>query len=212
MMAKDKFEQLKALSNAGGVTREPMKFGRLQKDNSKESSSKGHPEDDLTKECYTAFINKYPEYHKCLHHIPNENFVREISRKRQDMGVVAGVADFQLNIPAMIDGVFIAGLDIELKAGKNGQRWSQKEFEDYSLATWHIYRVVKSVDDFMRCIDEYMARVDPSIHASIKRLYSMWEPKKKELEAQKQKRSLNSSRSELAKKLGIDPSRIHGLE
>lgn len=208
----EKWKQFVAKNNEGCA--QPTKKTRKPKalNTEKESAPKGHPEEDLTMECRAEFIKKYPEYHKCLHHTPNENFVSEIGGKRKAMGVVAGVADFQLNIPAIIDGVTIAGLDIELKVGRNGQRWSQKEYEDYSLATWHIYRVIKSVEDFMECIDNYMSHVDPSVHAAIKRLHKMWEAKWKDIDADKEKRQEKNERAEIAKRLGIDPSRIHGLD
>jgi len=211
----EKYEKFLQANLAGGVSRPARKSRKpiLDLPEKKEDyTPKGNPEEQLTMDCYSEFIRKYPELHKRLWHTANENFVREIGGKRKAMGVLTGVPDFKLDIPAVIDGAHICGLDIELKVPGNYQQKTQKEFEDYSLATGHIYRVVKSVEDFMSLIDRYLTFVDPQIIDAIKRLNIKWKAIWEEEQTKKERRAQASECNEIARRLGIDPSRIHGMK
>lgn len=178
------------------------------------------PEDKLTIECRNEFLKKYPYLHKNFWHTANENYATgkkggQTGAKRQAMGLVSGVSDFSLMLPIMVENGWIHGLFIELKCPGNYQIPSQKEFEEFSIAAGYMYRVCRSVEEFMKLADEYIARVDPAIIASLKAIYAKWEPIKEKKEAEKEMRKLQPKKSqlekdrqELAKRLGISPDRM----
>lgn len=78
-------------------------------------------EEQLQAQCYQWFHNQYPALRGLLFHIPNggNRSMRE-GAKFKAMGVVAGIPDMILCVPAMdnISVAYIYGLFIELKAMK----------------------------------------------------------------------------------------------
>lgn len=98
---------------------------------------------------------QYPQYEMLLFHIPNggwRNFKTAARLKRE--GVVAGVADLFLAIPAG----WRHGLFIEMKR-ENGGRQSpkQKEFEQAVYAKGYAYYVARGWKDAATIIKLYLA-------------------------------------------------------
>lgn len=133
------YEELKAKYNGLNVRRRPR-----------------YLEDQLQKSCVSWFDLQYPEYRLLLHHSPNGGKRNPIeAAKFKQMGVRAGFPDLVLLIPNK-DHPFLA---IELKAGKNDQQESQKDYEREFGKIGAKYVVVRSIGEFIKVVNEYLNNV-----------------------------------------------------
>ncbi len=110
-------------------------------------------ESKLQQSCITWFRLQYPRLEKLLFAVPNgsrRDVVTGAILKRE--GVVAGVADLILLIPKK----GYASLCIEMKYGKNGQSDSQKEWQRLAEAAGNKYVVCRSLEEFMRHVNQYL--------------------------------------------------------
>jgi hypothetical protein len=112
-----------------------------------------HQEDNLQMACVRWFDYQYPKYRILLHHSPNggKRDAREAGRFKA-MGVRPGFPDLFLAVPS--SGYH--GLFIELKAGKNNQTDTQIEFETRLKEHGYSYCVVRSVEEFISEVVEYL--------------------------------------------------------
>lgn len=85
-------------------------------------------EDKIQADCFQWLWNKYPKTRGLLFHIKNGGSIlsaRE-GNKFKAMGVVAGIPDLCLAVPAMSQGVYYPALYIEMKKPKGSTSDSQK--------------------------------------------------------------------------------------
>lgn len=111
-----------------------------------------HPEDDLQKSCVRWFAYQHPLL--LLSHTPNggKRNAREAARFKA-LGVKPGIADLILWVQKGGYGA----LCIELKAGKGTQSEHQQAFERYCRMHSYCYRIVRSLDEFIGTVTDYLA-------------------------------------------------------
>jgi hypothetical protein len=121
---------------------------------------RNHKEDDLQIDCITWIRLQYPDV-VCFHAKNGGSLksAREGARFKK-MGVLAGTPDLFVMQPGQLIGLFAViyhGLFIELKAGKAGkQSEAQKDFEQKAIAAGYAYHVVRSLDEFMDIVNNYL--------------------------------------------------------
>lgn len=145
-------------------------------------------ESGLQIQCVRWFQLQYPAFSRLLFHAKNES--ASASRRvaiEAAAGVVPGVPDLILALPSKpnksplaieFNGVIYeniiqyASLGIELKYGKtNNQSQAQRDFQAFFEAAGNKYLVIRSLDEFITAINEYMALVPESIKLAVKNVY-----------------------------------------
>lgn len=147
-------------------------------------------ESGLQIQCVTWFRMQYPAFAKLLFHAKNESSMRS-RRIAIDAagGVVPGVPDLILALPAFYpenvslssyeesmgffgnDG-FFCNLGIELKYGKtNNQTPAQKEFQKFYEASGNRYELVRSLDQFIAVVKDYMKHVPESVKINVGKVF-----------------------------------------
>lgn len=113
----------------------------------------GHEEDDLQMRCVAWFRLQFPQLSRLLHHSPNggRRDAREGARFKR-MGVQAGFPDLVL----LVASRGFHALFIELKTPTGRQQDTQKEYQRLVEAQGYRYVVVRSLDDFMTTIRDYI--------------------------------------------------------
>lgn len=118
---------------------------------------RGSPEGRVQAECVKIAWNEYPETRGLYYAIPNENSRVDSNSAtgaiRRSMGVLAGCADTYL---AMARGGYF-GLYIEFKSDVGRQRKEQVEFQQRVEQQGYKYVVVRSVEEWRKEWDEYLA-------------------------------------------------------
>jgi len=112
-------------------------------------------EDKLQIACKYWFDCQYPDYALLLHHSPNEGKLMQHDRdgaKRKAMGMRTGFPDFIFLKPNR----FYPFLAIELKSAKGRQTQHQKEYQEAVEGNGGKYVIVRSLDDFIAVINEYL--------------------------------------------------------
>lgn len=106
--------------------------------------------------CVRWFRYQYPNLAMLLYAIPNGGARDRVTgAKLKAEGVVAGVADLFLSVPRC----GFHGMYIEMKAGKNTQTESQKEFQRSVESEGYLYKVIRSFDEFMQEVEDYLQNV-----------------------------------------------------
>lgn len=145
-------------------------------------------EGGLQIQCVSWFKSQFPAFAKLLFHAKNEAGGHNPKKVAIDAaaGVVPGVPDLILALPAHYQVAeaspaksFFAefqtffDLGIEMKFGKtNNQTPAQKEFQRFYEASGHKYVVVRSLDEFMSVVKDYMLHVPDHIINRIKEIYA----------------------------------------
>lgn len=112
-----------------------------------------HLEDSLQKRCVMWFSLQYREYAKLLHHSPNGGKRNAIeAAKFKAMGVRAGFPDLILCIARQ----GYHGLFVELKTAKGRQSDNQKYYQAVLEEQGYKYVVIRSIEDFIATINDYM--------------------------------------------------------
>ena len=110
-----------------------------------------HLESQLQTTCVNYFRIRYPN--EVIFAIPNGGNRSSITGailKRE--GVMAGVADlFIMAARAEYHGLFV-----EIKLPKGRVQESQQHFENLCILHGYGYRIARSIDEFMGCVDSYM--------------------------------------------------------
>ena len=130
-----------------------------------------YEESKLQQACVGWFRGEYPEYAMLLTHPINEGSGHaDIDRKRQGIhkkeGAVAGVADLILFMsaeyqePGMTKIYRYHALGIEMKTSKGRQSQEQKDFQQMFQAAGYKYAVVRSIEEFMTLVNDYIAHVE----------------------------------------------------
>lgn len=136
----------------------------LQKANAQ--PTRKHPdyvEDKLQIACKAWFDKRYrdergEDFVILLHHSPNEGKLMQHDRdgaKRKAMGMRAGFPDFIFLHPNR----FYSYLAIELKSPKGRQSDHQKEYQRAVELSGGRYVVVRSIDEFMTTIENYIDNI-----------------------------------------------------
>ena len=119
-------------------------------------SRPAHKESSIQQTCVQWFRLAHPDKYLLLDAVPNGGFriAREAARLRAE-GVVAGVADILYLEPRGNYGC----LAIEMKTPDKGSRQSaaQKQWQQAFEAVGNKYVVCRSLDDFRREIETYLA-------------------------------------------------------
>lgn len=118
---------------------------------------RGSPEGVIQSRCIQIAWNEYPETRGIYYAVPNENSRGDSNAItgaiRKSYGIVAGVADTYL---AMARGGYF-GLYIEFKSEIGRQRKEQVEFQQRVEQQGYKYVVVRSVEEWRKEWDEYLA-------------------------------------------------------
>lgn len=112
-----------------------------------------HLEDSLQKTIIKYWDLKYPKWKKRLVHAPNGGKRNAIeAAKFKQMGVRAGFPDLILLIPNKFYP--FCGIELKIKTGRQSesQKAYQKEFESIGAK----YVVVRSLDEFIKVVDNYL--------------------------------------------------------
>ena len=108
--------------------------------------------------CVKWFRMQFPEYGNLLFSIPNggkRNVITAMILKAE--GALAGVPDLFLSLPKLDSNmVWTHGLYIEMKTEKGKQSEAQKDFMLRVRVHGYQYEVVRSVDDFIKVIKDYL--------------------------------------------------------
>ncbi|MBF1567017.1 MAG: VRR-NUC domain-containing protein [Prevotella salivae] len=137
----DQLEKLRALCNTPVKRRKPS-----------------HEEDRLQITCRVWFDLQHKDLSILLHHSPNEGLlVKRASdgAKRKAMGVRAGFPDFIF----LKSNRFYPYLAIELKTQKGKQSEHQIAYQKAIEANGGKYVVVRSLEEFMSEINEYLKNI-----------------------------------------------------
>ena len=112
-----------------------------------------HLEDQLQISCVMYFEFKHRKIARLLHHSPNggKRNAKEAARFKA-MGVRAGFPDLILLLPNS-QYHFLA---IELKTDKGRQSDYQKEYQQLIESVGGKYVVVRSLDEFIKVVEEYL--------------------------------------------------------
>lgn len=118
-------------------------------------------ESKLQSACVKWFRIQHRAYAKNLFAIPNggaRDVITGAVLKRE--GVLPGVADLFLAIPrySIEKQEFCGGLFIEVKFGKGKQSKQQKEFQASVEREEYQYSIIRSLDEFISVVNEYMTR------------------------------------------------------
>lgn len=92
-----------------------------------------HEESLIQQQCVAWFRIQYPHLAPLLYHIANEGSTSKayVGGIRKAEGLVAGVPDLMLNIPARYGKKLYHAFGIEIKTAKGKQSPSQKRFQTY---------------------------------------------------------------------------------
>lgn len=112
-----------------------------------------HIESQIQQSCFTWFRLQFPDLAKLMFAVPNGGHRRRIEAKiMKAEGVTAGVADVLFLYP----NSEYHGLCIEFKTSTGRQQLSQKEFQQAVEARGYKYAIVRSVDDFIDLVKNYV--------------------------------------------------------
>lgn len=126
-------------------------------------------ESKLQIQCVRWFSLQYPHMRMLLYHPKNEGHAggRTQGAIAKAEGVVAGVADLMLQVPASGYNC----LAIEMKTPKGTQRKEQKLFELYISAAGGRYIIVRSFEQFCEEVTNYLAHIEKNIDNSLRSLF-----------------------------------------
>lgn len=116
-------------------------------------------ESHLQQSMITYFRYQYPKYNKLLFSIPNGAFLAGTKEQRirqwhrlEREGAITGAADLFLSIPRQ----GFNGFYIEVKTPKGTQSKEQREFMKLVREMGYKYEVVKTIDEFINQLKQYL--------------------------------------------------------
>ena len=145
-----------------------------------------HKESDLQIRCVRWFRITYPAFARLLEHPKNEGHDNSYEDRRRTSiakkeGVVAGVADLLLHVPSVThmykgeiqeEAFTYHSLAIEMKTKTGRQSPEQKLFQRYFEAACGLYIIVRSFDDFVAQVSDYMSHIPSVVRCDIEDLHS----------------------------------------
>lgn len=125
----------------------------LNQDKPKPKVQQVREEHEIQVSCIKWFRLQYRQYEKILFAIPNGAYKSKAAAGMMKAeGLTAGVADLCLALPRGRYGA----LYIEMKQKGNYQQANQKEWEKECLKAGNLYVVCRSIEEFMKAVNEYM--------------------------------------------------------
>ena len=132
-------------------------FEQLAQSQPKQRKHPSEEEHNIQCNCVKWFRLKYRRFAHNLFAVPNGGWRnRTVAAKLKGEGVLAGVSDLIF----LKSNVHYGALLIEMKREKGKQSDAQREWQRLMEADGFKYVVCRSLDDFMREIDEYIADCD----------------------------------------------------
>lgn len=121
-------------------------------------------EHNIQAACVRWFNLQWPQYRGLLFAVPNGSYrSKSTAGKLKAEGVVAGVADLILLVPKyrVADAIratfeITPALCIEMKTAKGRQSPEQKEWQAKVESHGYKYAVVRSLDEFISQINDYL--------------------------------------------------------
>lgn len=139
-----------------------------------------HNESRLQMMCVEWFAISYPQYRKLLFHVKNEESGGRVAGAiHKAEGVVSGVADLMLGVPAEFYDRKFTGLAIEMKTETGRQSTEQKVWQKMYEASGGRYIVVRSLDEFTKAANSWLMHVDPTTRTMINDAYRAIEAERK---------------------------------
>lgn len=127
-----------------------------------------HEESKLQQSCVAWFRMQYPHFASLLTHPANEgngNAVTGAIHKAE--GTVPGVPDLLLFLPARYGKTTYHGFGIEMKTLKGRQSPAQKTFQAMFQAAGYHYFIVRTLEEFISRITEYMNHMPLSVKNAV---------------------------------------------
>lgn len=126
----------------------------LARQNTKSRKRPSDEEHRIQCSCVQWFRCQYPQFHHNLFSVPNGGKRDKVTAaKLKAEGALAGVADLILLKSNRQYGALL----IEMKAGTGRQADTQRQWQKLIQADGYKYVVCRSVDDFVREVNEYIA-------------------------------------------------------
>ena len=123
----------------------------------KQSKPRRKPSDEehrIQSACVRWFRLQYPKMKHNLFSVPNGGKRNAVTgAKLKEEGALAGVADLIL----LKSNRFYGALLIEMKTPKGSQSDSQKEWESKITQDGYKYVVIRSLDEFMQVVKQYLS-------------------------------------------------------
>lgn len=113
-------------------------------------------ENRLQSQCFLWFWNNYPEHRQMLFHVQNKARNAIEGNKFKAMGVVPGVSDLILILPAA------RIIFIEMKVGEGRQSPHQVSFQDKVTKRGHSYVIIRTFEEFKSLIEYCLNLKDES--------------------------------------------------
>ena len=112
-----------------------------------------HIESQIQQSCFKWFRLQFPDLAMLMFAVPNGGSRRRIEAAiMKEEGVTAGVADVLFLYP----NSEYHGLCIEFKTNTGRQQKSQKCFQQAVEAQGYQYAIVRSIDDFIELVKNYV--------------------------------------------------------
>lgn len=148
-----------------------------------------HRESEMQIQCVRWFRYQYPHLKMLLYHPKNEGTAggRVQGAIAKAEGVVAGVADLILQVPAF--GYHC--LAIEMKTEKGRQSAQQKIFQCYLENAGGKYEICRSLDDFMKTINGYLYGMETGMVIALRMVLDGQRQEEERLEKKKLQRIIS---------------------
>ena len=145
-----------------------------------------HKETELQIMCVRWFGYQYPYLKTLLYHPKNEGTAngRVQGAIGKAEGVVAGVADLILQVPAW-DHTCLA-IEMKTKAGK--QSYQQKVFQAYLENAGGKYIICRSFDDFVEMVGRYLHGMNAGTVQRLKKVHAALQQTETDMEKKKLQR------------------------
>lgn len=118
----------------------------------------GDEEHRLQCACIQWFRYKHPRYRHNLFAVPNGGRRDKVTAaKMKSEGVLAGVSDLIL----LKSNAHYGALLIEMKTRTGRQAATQQQWQQLIQADGYKYVVCRSLDDFMRQVNDYLSDIHP---------------------------------------------------
>ena len=134
-----------------------------------------HEESLIQQQCVAWFRIQYPHLATLLYHIANEGSTSKayVGGIRKAEGLVPGVPDLMLNIPARYGNKLYHFFGIEMKTAKGKQSPSQKAFQAYFEAAGNHYFIVRSLEEFTARVTEYVNHMPKDLAKALREVHTV---------------------------------------
>jgi hypothetical protein len=157
-----------------------------------------HEESLIQQQCIAWFRIQYPHLATLLYHIANEGSTSKayVGGIRKAEGLVSGVPNLMLDIPARYGNKLYHSLGIEMKTAKGKQSPSQKTFQAYFEAAGNIYVIVRSFEDFVTYVTEWVNHMPKNLAKALREVHTVQREAALQAERDRLKRIIKKSQHE----------------